>query len=206
MLKRHLFRLSAFHLLKNGQDHQHHQGQHASRETGDAKKNKREEYVSVSADLVNTIKAETYECEKMKDVQGVVSYFASIPDEQSNRFFENAIDQLPADCLKYCSDVLDPKCKKSNSGEGKLELAVKRLIGKQLRKLEEQEQKIGKLKSALVLSMMRHGVNVSLKSGKIDTKPIRDHIKKRLDMLTAQSSSSDVSMDNLAQMLGNTKL
>jgi len=64
------------------------------------------------------------------------------------------------------------------------------------------------MRTALVLEMMKHCVNVSLCSGKVDVKNIREQMQSRLVKLTTltPTEAPDVAMESLTDLFGRTRV
>lgn len=173
------------------------------------KQDKRDEYRKACAEVNEVLKKATCDVEVLKDVQGAVDYFASVPDDQSNQLITGAVaEMVQIDRVKECMEVLDPKSKKYNSIETKLEGAAKLMMVGQMQKLELLEKKVEDAKKSLILNLMRHCVNVSTKGSKIDATVLRELVRTQHLKLTLASSqtSKDVSMENLTNLFGKTRL
>ena len=172
------------------------------------KKTKGEEYkdacVNLNKEAINIPDAS----EDIKDAKAWLKHFASVPESQSTTLVSGAIGELDKERLEKCIPVLKVGSKTCNGGDAKLEYIVKVMMSGLLEKLDAHEQNIHRLKSALVLELVKHCVNVSLQSGKIDVKNIREQMQSRLVKLTTSSppEASDVAMESLTDLFGRTRM
>lgn len=172
------------------------------------KKTKSEEYkeacVNLNQDVINIPGAS----EDIKDAKAWLKHFASVHESQSATLVSGAIGELDKERLEKCIPVLKVGSKTCNGGDAKLEYIVKVMMSGLLEELDAHEQNIHRLKSALVLELVKHCVNVSLQSGKIDVKNIREQMQSRLVKLTTSSppEASDVAMESLTDLFGRTRM
>eukprot|EP00438_Fugacium_kawagutii_P019095 Skav234723 [mRNA] locus=scaffold634:441313:442359:+ [translate_table: standard] len=173
------------------------------------KKDKQEEYKDICENLNKSIGDISDGSAVISKVKAFVKHFASVPEGHSGSVVSEAVSNLDEERLKKCLAVLKKGNTIRNNGESKLEYIVKEMIAGVLRELTEHEKNVQQLKSALVLNLVKHCVNVSMRSGKVDAETIRRQMSDRLASLTTASTTkedADVAMENLTDLFGRATL
>ncbi|CAJ1453266.1 unnamed protein product [Effrenium voratum] len=176
-------------------------------------KTKQEEYAETCDKLNDDIQAMGGSCEVLKDAKAGVKHFNSLSETNSHQVMTTGINTLDLEAVKRCLAVCDPRNRSHNGGESRMEYVVKQMFGRIIQKLEEHEKEVKLTKSALVLSVMKHGVNLSKSSSKVDLSSMKAMLEDRERRLTApparpspQDKDGDIAMETLTDLFGRTKM
>ena len=164
------------------------------------KQTKKEEYKQVCEDINKNNAGASTTCDVVKTAHTFAKHFASIPDEQSYKVINGAINDnaMTIERLNEMMDVLDPKSRRFNGAETKVESIVKLMLSGQVSRLNEHEQLVQETRKSLVLNLMRHCINLTAKGGNMDTKPLREMISNRIQSLKA--TDDDAQMEELTNL------
>ena len=103
-------------------------------------------------------------------------------------------------------EILDPKNRRYNGAETKLEGITRVILYGQIEKLTAHEKLVQETRKAVILNFMRHCINLTTCGAKMDTKPLRDMIATRIQSLKATVSEEDVKMEGLANLFAKTNI
>ena len=170
------------------------------------KQTKKEEYKQVCADLKTNQSTTT--CDVVKTGMSIANHFASIPEDHSYNVILGAINDnaVSAERLNEMFEILDPKNRRYNGAETKLEGITRVILYGQIEKLTAHEKLVQETRKAVILNFMRHCIKLATCGAKMDTKPLKDMIATRIQCLKATVSEEDVKMEGLANLFAKTNI